>query len=58
MGIEADLALIAEQENLLRFGTFGAEAGGGVGSHLREGALARGAAMTFEITVGGRVVFC
>lgn len=57
VGIEKDLELIAEQERLLVFDRFGAEEAWRVGGALREDAMRRGAAMTFEIRVAGRILF-
>ena len=57
MGIETDLKAIAAQEAALQFDAFGADAAWAVGSRLREDAIARGAAMTFEIQVAGRTLF-
>jgi uncharacterized protein (UPF0303 family) len=57
VGIDRDLERIAEQERVLVFGTFGAETAWAVGSKLREMALMRRAAMTFEVQVAGRTLF-
>jgi uncharacterized protein (UPF0303 family) len=57
VSIESDLKAIAEQEKQLQFEAFGADTAWQVGSRLREDALARRAAMTFEIQVAGRTLF-
>ena len=57
MSIESDLKAIAEQEQQLQFAAFGADTAWSVGSRLRDDALARRAAMTFEIQVAGRTLF-
>lgn len=57
MAIEHDLEAIAAQEKALIFDRFGADEAWRVGSALREDALRRGAAMTFEIRVAGRILF-
>ncbi len=57
MSIESDLKTIAIQEKELQFDAFGAETAWVLGCRLRADALARGAAMTFEIQVAGRTVF-
>lgn len=57
MSHESDLAMIAEQERLLRFDTFSAQIAWVIGSALREAAVARNAAMTFEIQLAGRTLF-
>ena len=57
MAIEQDLRVVAEQERQLVWSRFGAAESWAVGSALRADALARGAAMSFEITLAGRVLF-
>jgi len=57
MGVQEDLGRILEQEKLLVFDSFGAEASWALGSRLRADAVARGAAMSVEIQMAGRVVF-
>ncbi len=57
MSLETDLAGIAVQEAALVWDGFGAEQAWAVGCRLREGAVQRGAAMTFEIQVAGRTLF-
>jgi uncharacterized protein (UPF0303 family) len=57
VSIESDLKTIAIQEKELQFDAFGAETAWVLGCRLRADALARGAAMTFEIQVAGRTVF-
>jgi uncharacterized protein (UPF0303 family) len=55
--IEDDLRIVAEQERLLQFESFGADSAWTVGSALRADAIARQAGMTFEIQIAGRVLF-
>jgi uncharacterized protein (UPF0303 family) len=57
VSLETDLAMIAEQERRLVFARFGAEEAWQMGCRLRARALEWNAAMTFEIRVGGRVLF-
>ena len=57
MSIETDLATIARQEQQLQFACFGADTAWELGSSLRAAAIARGAAMTFEVQVAGRTLF-
>ena len=57
VSIETDLKTIASQEEQLQFQTFTADTAWQVGCLLRADALARGAAMTFEIQVAGRTLF-
>lgn len=57
MSIENDLKMIARQEQELQFESFGADVAWLVGCKLHADALARGAAMTFEIQVAGRTLF-
>lgn len=57
MAIEQDLQAIAAQEKALVFNRFGADEAWRVGCALREDALRRSAAMTFEIRVAGRILF-
>ncbi len=57
VSIENDLELILRQEDELQFYVFSAETAWEVGNRLHEDALARGAAMTFEIQVAGRTLF-
>ena len=57
MGIEQDLVTIAAQERALVFESFSAETAWKLGSKLREEAIKRGAAMTFEIQMAGRTLF-
>lgn len=56
-GIEKDLEIIASQEPRLVFPAFSADAAWQVGSLLRSKAVERGAGMTFEIQLAGRVLF-
>jgi uncharacterized protein (UPF0303 family) len=51
------LKVIAEQEKQLQFAAFGADTAWDLGSRLRADAVARRAAMTFEIQVAGRTLF-
>jgi len=55
--IEDDLRIVAEQERLLQFESFGADTAWNVGCALRADAIAREAGMTFEIQIAGRVLF-
>ncbi len=57
MEMDAELQVIAEQERLLRFSTFTTEMAWQIGAALREDAVARGASMTFEIALAGRLLF-
>lgn len=57
MSIETDLAGIAQQEQQLVFTQFGAEEAWRLGCWLRTAAVSKKAGMTFEIRVGGRVLF-
>lgn len=57
MSIKNDLDLIRQQEDELQFYLFSAETAWEVGNRLRDEALARGAAMTFEVQVAGRTLF-
>lgn len=57
MGIEQDLATIAAQERVLVFQNFSAETAWELGCRLRQDAVGRGAAMTFEIQVAGKTIF-
>lgn len=57
VSIEADLKTIAVQEQQLQFEAFSAETAWLLGCRLRADALARGAAMTFEIQIAGRTLF-
>jgi uncharacterized protein (UPF0303 family) len=57
VSIESDLKTIAVQEQQLQFEAFSAETAWLLGSRLRADAVARGAAMTFEIQVAGRTLF-
>ncbi len=57
MTIDDDLAVVAEQERLLRLATFTTEMAWDIGVALRSAAIARGAAMTFEVQLAGRVLF-
>ena len=57
MAIEEDVRVVAEQERTLIWARFGAAESWAVGCALREDALRRGAAMSFEITVAGRLLF-
>ena len=57
MSIESDLKTIALQEQQLQFPAFGPDVAWAVGSRLRADAIARGAAMTFEIQIAGRTLF-
>lgn len=53
----ADLAVIEEQERLLRFPAFDADTAWKLGSLMRAKLVARGAGATFEIEVAGQVLF-
>jgi uncharacterized protein (UPF0303 family) len=55
--IEDDLRIVAEQERLLQFESFGADTAWNVGCALRADAIAREGGMTFEIQIAGRVLF-
>jgi uncharacterized protein (UPF0303 family) len=55
--IEEDLHSVADQERLLQFESFSADTAWAVGGALRADALARQAAMTFEIQIAGRILF-
>jgi len=57
MSDATDVGVIAEQERLLRFASFSSEMVWQIGSMLREDAVGRGAAMTFEIQLAGRMLF-
>lgn len=57
MGIEQDLVTIATQERTLVFESFSAETAWQLGSKLRDEAVKRGAAMTFEIQLAGKTLF-
>ena len=57
MSHQSDLTTIAEQERLLRFASWTPEMAWQIGSALRDAAMARQAAMTFEIQIAGRVLF-
>ncbi len=57
MAIETDMQVVAEQERELVWARFGAAESWAVGCTLRAEALERGAAMSFEITLGSRVLF-
>ena len=57
MSIDSDLKAIAVQEQQFQFGSFSADTAWSIGSRLRNDALARGAAMTFEIQLAGRTLF-
>lgn len=57
MTIDEDLQVIAEQERLLRFATFTTEMAWQIGAALRADAAARGASMTFEVSLAGRTLF-
>ncbi len=57
MSLEDDLATVMEQERLLQFKTFTAETAWSIGSAMRTEAIARMAAMTFEIQLAGRTLF-
>ncbi|HVG27480.1 MAG TPA: heme-degrading domain-containing protein [Acidobacteriaceae bacterium] len=52
-----DLAILDEQERLLRFSSFNAETAWQLGSLLREALLQRGAGGTVEIEVAGQLLF-
>ena len=53
----SDLDTITAQERLLQFASFSPDTAWALGSRLRADAIARQAAMTFEIQVAGRTVF-
>lgn len=55
--IEEDLQTVAEQERVLQFDTFPADAAWAIGCALRADAIARQAGMTFEIQIAGRTLF-
>ena len=55
--VEDDLRILAEQEQLLQFASFGEETAWAVGSALRAEAVARGVGMTFEIQIASRTLF-
>lgn len=57
MGLQEDLDVILKQEKALQFESFGADTAWEVGCSLREQAMRRAAAMTFEIQLAGRVLF-
>ncbi len=57
MSIESDVKAIALQEQQLQFTAFGSDTAWVVGSRLRQDAIERGAAMTFEIQIAGRTLF-
>ena len=57
MSHESDLTTIAEQERLLRFANWPHEMAWRIGSALRDAAIAKDAATTFEIQIAGRVLF-
>ena len=57
MGVVEDLALIDEQERLLRFPAFDAETAWRLGGLLRDKLVALGAAATVEIELAGQVLF-
>jgi len=56
VSIESDLKTIAAQEQQLQFSAFSADTAWALGSRLRADAIARGAAMTFEIQIAGRTL--
>ncbi len=57
MAAQEDLQVVAEQERVLVWARFGAPESWAVGSALRAEALRCGAAMSFEVTVAGRLLF-
>ena len=57
MSVESDLEAIASQEQKLQFSEFGAETAWSVGCWLRAQAVARNAAMSFEVQLAGRTLF-
>ena len=57
MSIATDLDTIATQERMLQFAAFSPDTAWDLGSRLRADAIARQAAMTFEIQIAGRTVF-
>src|SRR5881392_3729037 len=57
MNIEQDIARMAEQERRLRFDRFDQDTAWDLGVHLRELALARGAAVTIEVRLARETVF-
>jgi uncharacterized protein (UPF0303 family) len=57
VSIESDLKTIAIQEQQLQFTAFGTDVAWAAGSLLRADAVAREAAMTFEIQIAGRTLF-
>jgi uncharacterized protein (UPF0303 family) len=57
MGVLEDLAVMEEQERLLRFPAFDAETAWRLGGLLRDKLVALGAAATVEIELAGQVLF-
>lgn len=57
MDIDQELQVVVEQERLLRFSTFTTDMAWQIGVALQADAVARGASMTFEITLAGRTLF-
>jgi uncharacterized protein (UPF0303 family) len=57
MGVDEDLAVMARQEELLRWDAFDADVAWRLGGVLREMLVARGAAGTVEIELAGQVLF-
>ena len=57
MSLDEDLAVIAQQENLLRLNTFTTDLAWQIGLAMRTDALRRQAGMTIEIYFAGRVLF-
>jgi uncharacterized protein (UPF0303 family) len=57
MSVEEDLAVITQQEELLRWDGFDADVAWRLGGVMREMLVARGAGGTVEIEVAGQVLF-
>jgi uncharacterized protein (UPF0303 family) len=57
MSIAEDLAILEQQENLLRFTSFNPETAWELGSHLRTVLLQRGAGGTIEIELANHLLF-
>ena len=57
MSVEEDLAMIAQQEELLRWDGFDADVAWRLGGVMREMLVERGAGGTVEIEVAGQVLF-
>ena len=55
--LEEDLRVLTAQEVSLQIARFGPDEAWAVGSRLRADAVARGAAMTFDVQMAGRTLF-